>query len=116
MSSVRHDWSADDVLEELKARAVPADFSSVCRGLAHLERAGAIRRVNLGDTRTRYEASGGHHDHVRCERCGRVAEVPGCVAEAAHHPVETATGFHITGHSLLFFGVCRRCARQRQAS
>lgn len=106
----RHDWSVDDVLAALRARSVQADFSSVCRGLARLEAAGTIRAVNLGDGKLHYEAVGAHHDHIRCEGCGAVTEVPGCVVDAAMTPVESATGFTVTGHSLLFTGVCRVCS------
>lgn len=114
-TSDRHDWSAEDVQDALTHRSVSADFSSVCRGLARLEGEGIVRRVNLGDGRIRYEARRGHHDHVLCERCGAVAEVPDCIVEAAQGPVEVATGFRITGHSLLFSGICSDCAERGPA-
>jgi len=111
LSSSRHDWSGDDVLAALNEQGVPADFSSVCRGLAYLEQAGTIRRVHLGDGKARYEAKREHHEHVRCERCGTVAEVPGCIVVDAHQPVAQATGYAITGHQVLFSGICSDCTR-----
>lgn len=110
-SSRRHDWSIEEVAGALARRDVAADFSSVFRGLTRLERDGAVRRVALGDGRARYEASHEHHEHVRCEDCGRVAAVPGCVVDAARPGVEDATGFRITGHQVLFSGVCPSCAQ-----
>src|SRR6266536_956414 len=101
-TSNRHDWSPDDVLAALEERSVAADFSSVCRGLTYLERDGTIRRVPLRDEKTRYEVHGDHHEHVQCQSCGAVAEVPGCAVQIGHQPIESATGFVITGHSLLF--------------
>jgi Fe2+ or Zn2+ uptake regulation protein len=109
-SSPRHDWSADSVLAALSARAVPADYSSVCRGLTRLEQTGVIRRVNLGDGKTRYEADHEHHEHVRCERCGLVAAVPGCSLPSARERAEAATGYVITGHHVLFSGLCATCS------
>ena len=111
--SPRHDWSIDDVLAELKARRVRADFSSVFRALSFLEREGAVSRVELGDGRARFEPTHGHHEHVRCESCGAVAAVPGCLLEGARPEVERQTGFSVTGHNLLFTGLCGRCARER---
>lgn len=105
----RHDWSNDDVLAALRDRGVAADPSSVFRALTHLEDAGALRRVELGDGRARYEAAGDHHEHVRCERCGAVGEVPGCAVREVVPRVKDATGFEITGHQLLFSGICPRC-------
>jgi Fe2+ or Zn2+ uptake regulation protein len=112
--SSRHDWSIDDVLAELRARGVAADFSSVFRALAFLEREGAVSRVELGDGKARFESTHGHHEHVRCDSCGAVAAVPGCLLEDARPRVERQTGFSINGHNLLFTGLCAGCARERR--
>jgi Fe2+ or Zn2+ uptake regulation protein len=110
--SSRHDWSIDDVLAELQARGVSADFSSVFRALSFWESEGAVSRVELGGGKARFEATHGHHEHVRCESCGAVAAVPGCLLEGAGTDVERLTGFAITGHSLVFSGTCASCARE----
>jgi Fur family transcriptional regulator, ferric uptake regulator len=112
--SSRHDWSIDDVVAELRARGVRADFSSVYRALEFLENEGAVSRVELGDGKARFEPTHGHHEHVRCESCGAVAAVPGCLLESARPRVERLTGFSITGHNLLFSGRCAVC-RERGA-
>ena len=87
-----------------------ADFSSVFRALARLEGEGVVRRVELGDGKQRFEAAGDHHEHVRCEECGVVGEVPGCAVRGVLPKVAKATGFVVTGHQVLFSGVCPRCA------
>lgn len=107
--SSRHDWSIEDVVAELRARGVRADFSSVFRALTFWEREGLVWRVDLGDGKARFEAVHGHHEHVRCDSCGRVAPVPDCPVEDTRSQVERATGFAITGHRLLFSGVCAEC-------
>ena len=107
--SSRHDWSIGDLREELHSREVSADFSSVFRALAHWEREGLVARVDLGDGKARFEPVHGHHEHVRCDSCGAVAAVPGCPVEPARVQVERATGFAITGHRLLFSGLCGAC-------
>ncbi|MDX6665616.1 MAG: Fur family transcriptional regulator, ferric uptake regulator [Solirubrobacteraceae bacterium] len=107
--SGRHDWSIEDLSAALAGRGVEADFSSVFRALARLEADGAIRRVELGDGKARYEAAGAHHEHVRCDRCGAVGEVPGCVVDEAVPRVQELTGFQVTGHQILFSGVCPGC-------
>src|SRR5437764_13010634 len=106
-----HDWSIADLTAGLEARGVAADFSSVFRALAFLEGEGAVSRVELGDGKARFEPTHGHHEHVRCESCGAVAAVPGCLLETARPDVERQTGFSITGHSLLFTGLCSECSR-----
>ncbi len=107
--SERHDWSIEDLAAALSERGVEADFSTVFRAVGRLESDGVLRRVALGDGRARYEAAGAHHEHVRCDRCGAVGEVPGCVVDAALPRVRELTGFVVTGHEVLFSGLCPAC-------
>ena len=109
--SARHDWSIEDLVAALGAGGVRADFSSVFRALARLEDEGVVRRVELGDGKQRFEAAGDHHEHVRCERCGVVGEVPGCAVRSVVPGVQEATGFVVTGHHVLFSGVCPACVK-----
>jgi len=109
-ASTRHDWSIEDLVTDLSLRGVAADFSSVFRALGRLEEDGVVRRVQLGDGKARFEAAGEHHEHVRCDRCGAVGAVPGCVVRDAVPRVQEATGFRVTGHQLLFSGLCPECA------
>lgn len=108
--SDRHDWTVEDVTAALAAAGVSADPSSVFRGLVRLSDEGALERVELGDGKLRFEASGAHHEHVRCERCGQVQAVAGCLAEPVIPEVERQTGFTVTAHRILFTGICGRCA------
>ena len=108
--SDRHDWTVEDVSAALAARGVSANPSSVFRGLVRLSEEGSLERVELGDGKLRFEASGAHHEHVRCERCGTVQAVAGCLAEPVIPEVERQTGFTVTAHRILFSGVCRRCS------
>jgi Fur family transcriptional regulator, ferric uptake regulator len=106
----RHDWSMEDLQAAVRERGLDADFSSVFRAVSRLEADAQIRRVQLGDGKARYEAAGAHHEHVRCDSCGAVGAVPGCVVDAALPRVEALTGFRVTGHQLLFSGTCPDCA------
>ena len=109
--SGRHDWSIEDLVEALAKRKVEANFSTVFRALARLEADGLAQRVELGDGKARYESAGGaHHEHVRCERCGAVGEVPGCIVGDALPRVQKLTGFRVTGHQVLFSGLCPKCS------
>ena len=107
--SNRHGWSVDGLAEALNAAGIEASFSAVWRALQHLERAGVATQMDLGDGKTRYEPTGGHHDHVQCEHCGAVSAVEGCVIEDAVSTVEAATGFRLSEHRLVFRGVCPAC-------
>lgn len=109
-TETKHLWSID----ELHAAAVEtlgaADYSTVFRAVSGLERDGVIQRIDLGDGKVHYELSEEHHEHIRCDSCGRVVEVPGCVLDDATASVKSSTGFVVTSHQLLFTGVCPECA------
>lgn len=105
----RHDWSIEDVHAAILASGLSADFSSVFRAVTWLEQIGSIRRVTFGDGRLRFEPAGDHHDHVRCESCGAVSSLPECLLERAGERVEKGTGFAVTGHRLVFSGLCPSC-------
>ena len=54
-----------------------------------------------------------HHHHLQCERCGRMTEVAGCGIEHSLLEMEQASGFQITRHQLLLFGLCPGCRAEK---
>jgi Fe2+ or Zn2+ uptake regulation protein len=106
----RHAWSIDELLEEVRSSLGAADYSSVFRAVSQLERQGVLDRIDLGDGRARLEVREDHHEHIRCESCGRVDEVPVCVLDDAAAQVKELTGFKVTSHQVVFGGLCRDCA------
>lgn len=102
-------WSLEELLDRVRASIGAGDYSSVFRAVGALEAQGVVQRVDLGDGLSRFEARGEHHEHVKCDSCGRVAEVPGCVVEDATREIEATTGYRVGGHSLVFSGLCPDC-------
>jgi Fur family transcriptional regulator, ferric uptake regulator len=102
--------SLEELLERVRATIGAGDYSTVFRAVAVLEDEKVVQRVDLGDGLARYESRGEHHEHVRCDSCGRVAEVPGCVLEGAAKEIEATTGYRLAGHSLVFTGTCPECS------
>jgi Fe2+ or Zn2+ uptake regulation protein len=109
----RHAWSIEELHETVRGSLGTADYSSVFRAVGLLERQGLVDRIDLGDGRGRFEVREGHHEHIRCESCGRIQEVPGCVLDDAAAQVQTMTGFRVTSHRVVFGGVCGDCATAR---
>jgi Fur family ferric uptake transcriptional regulator len=105
----RHAWSIDELHGEVRRSLGSADYSSVFRAVTLLEREGVVDRIDLGEGRARFEVREGHHEHIRCERCGRVDEVPGCVLDDVIARTQATTGFTVTSHQVLFAGLCGDC-------
>ena len=91
--------------------------SSAYRNLAELVDVGAVRRVDAGDDRARFElheSLTGHHHHLVCDGCGRIedfdvpdefeARVADLVAVAADR------GFRVDAHRFDMVGRCADCA------
>jgi Fe2+ or Zn2+ uptake regulation protein len=51
----------------------------------------------------------GHHHHLQCEGCGRTVEVQACGVEAGLATLREPSGFKVTRHQLLLFGLCPDC-------
>ncbi len=105
----RHDWSIEELRAGLAERGLAADFSTVFRATEALVDMGELRRVELGTTEARFEGAGEHHEHVRCDSCGAVEAIESCAVADALPRVRRATGFALTGHDLVFHGVCPDC-------
>ena len=110
----RHLWSIDELHAAVVKELGAADYSTVFRAVSGFEKEGLIHRIDLGDGKVHYELVDEHHEHIRCDSCGRVVEVPGCVLEDASAAVRTSTGFKVTSHQLLFSGVCPDCDSARK--
>jgi Fe2+ or Zn2+ uptake regulation protein len=114
-SDAKHLWSIDELHGAVVRALGAADYSTVFRAVSGMERDGLIKRIDLGDGKVHYELSEEHHEHIRCDDCGRVVEVEGCVLADASSAVTTSTGFKVTSHQLLFTGVCPDCNSARDA-
>jgi Fe2+ or Zn2+ uptake regulation protein len=111
----RHAWSIEELHEAVRESLGSADYSSVFRAVGQLEKQGLLDRIDLGDGRARFEVRENHHEHIRCESCGRIEEVPVCVLDDAAAQVQHVTGFTVTSHRVVFGGVCGECATTARA-
>ena len=85
--------------------------ASVYRILDELEEVGAVTKVELGRGQAGYEPARpeGHHHHMVCERCGRVAPFDDEALESAIDAASSAVDFEVTGHEVVLRGLCRDC-------
>jgi len=102
-------FDAEDAMRALAGRASKA---TVYRCLGLLVECGLIRRVRLGDEGSwRYErlATGDHHDHIVCLRCGKIIEFRNDEIERLQEEVCRRHGFRPLGHRMQIAGYCREC-------
>ncbi|HET9783304.1 MAG TPA: transcriptional repressor [Candidatus Dormibacteraeota bacterium] len=108
----RHAWSIEELHESVRSALGSADYSTVFRAVAQLERQGVIDKIDLGEGHARFELHESHHEHIRCESCGKVEEVPVCVLDDAAAQVQAMTGYRVLTHQVVFGGLCADCVRR----
>ncbi len=111
------DLDGPATIQELVEGGSDSSTSSLYRNLAILDQCGVVHRVVAVDD-TRYELSEeltGHHHHLVCRDCGRVADltlsddVERALTRAATQASRTS-GFRVAAHNLEMVGTCEDCA------
>ncbi len=94
-------------------------FATVYRTMKLLEEAGIAHARHFGDAReTLYEvaAGRGHHDHLICERCGRIVEFNNPEIEKLQDQVAARQGFTLSRHRHELYGLCADCRGSAKAT
>lgn len=110
-SDHRH-MSAEDVYKKLLSEDADIGLATIYRVLTQFEQAGILVRHHFESGKAVYELNeGGHHDHMVCYRCGKVAEFFDPQIEELQNRVAAEHGFTIQEHSLYLYGECSECAK-----
>jgi Fe2+ or Zn2+ uptake regulation protein len=103
--------TAEQVLDLARARVPEISRATVYNTLNELVAMGELVVVDVVDGPKRYDPNtGGPHDHLVCERCHAIRDVP----RSASPPLaESAVGegFVLTGVEVTYRGLCPDCAR-----
>lgn len=88
--------------------------SSAYRNISVLIDAEVARRVSAPGDHSRFELAedlAGHHHHIVCSTCGKVADVVPSprLERALDEAARAATGFEVTEHRFDLVGVCADC-------
>lgn len=115
-SKIRH-LSAEDVYKELLKEEYSVGLATVYRVLTQFEDAGLVIRHHFEGDRSVFELNDAdHHDHMICAQCGRVTEFFDQRIEALQEKVAEQHGFSLQDHSLILYGICKRCQNKPQTS
>lgn len=102
--------TAPDLAEAVQRAQPDVHLSTVYRSLESLEALGLVDHVHLGHGRAIYHLADTPHQHLVCERCGAVVEVPDDVFDEVAATVRRAYGFTIRPHHFAVLGRCAACA------
>lgn len=87
---------------------------SIYRALPHLINAGLIRESYMKESCLYYEHTlgHGHHDHMRCIRCGKVFEFHEKETEKIQKAICKRRNFKMVGHVHVLIGYCEKCQKK----
>jgi Fur family transcriptional regulator, ferric uptake regulator len=114
----RHDhFDAEELLDQMRGVAGGRAVSraTVYRTLSELVEAGLLREMDLKGRKV-YEHDYGYpqHDHLHCERCGKLIEFSSDEIKQIREAVAREHQFRVLGHQLIINGICVDCQRARR--
>ncbi|MEI6285223.1 MAG: Fur family transcriptional regulator [Bacillota bacterium] len=110
--SERH-LSAEDVYGILRERSSGIGLATVYRTLELLAELELLKKLDLGDGRSRYEIKpykrAVRQHHLICISCGKINVVDSLAIQRALNAIELDTGYNIIDQQVKMYGYCRDC-------
>lgn len=101
--------TADEVYDTIVKKYPNISRGTVYRNLNLLSDIGEIRKVEMPSGADRFDHLCYEHYHARCIKCGRVFDVEMDFIADLGKNIKDTYGFEITGHDVIFKGVCLEC-------
>jgi len=102
--------TADELAATVQDAHPDVHTSTIYRCLGSLEQLGVVDHVHLGHGRAVYHLSDETHQHLVCESCGTVVEVPDKVFSTLAKGLQKQFGFMVRPRHFAVSGRCRSCA------
>ena len=103
--------TAEEIYDEIVREHPHISRGTVYRNLKHLSDSGDICKLEIPDGPDRYDHRTHNHYHARCLKCGKVFDVEMPYIEDLEQSIQDSHGFVITGHEIMFKGVCPTCQK-----
>jgi Fur family ferric uptake transcriptional regulator len=109
--------SVEELYREVRKVNQRVGYATVYRTVRLLRECGlaAERHFNDGEARFENVEEKLHHDHLICERCGRIVEFANREIENLQEAVARKLGFVISRHKMELYGICADCRTGRHA-
>jgi Fur family transcriptional regulator, ferric uptake regulator len=107
----RH-FSVDDLYTAVRKVNPRVGYATVYRTLKLLKECGLAAERHFDDGQARYEPTeetAQHHDHIICERCGKIVEFNSEELERQQERIARFLGFVVSRHRMELYGICSDC-------
>ena len=102
---------SEEIYFAIKSSKTHVSRATVYRTLDILVQHNFVRKLNIGDGRSRYEnkTNSLHHDHLICEICHNIIEFVDQDIEMLQDKIANKYQFSLTRHVHQLFGICKEC-------
>jgi len=109
--------SVEELYTEVRAVNSRVGYATVYRTVRLLRECGLAAERHFHDGEARFEntAQEHHHDHLICEKCGKIVEFTNDEIEDLQERVAKKLGFVISRHKMELYGKCADCQSGRRA-
>jgi Fur family ferric uptake transcriptional regulator len=105
-------FAPEELAKKCRDNKQKVSRATVYRTLRELREAGVIRETAFGEKHRHFEHVYDEklHHHARCIRCYHIIEIPCLKEEEPYAALLKKQQFHILGHELHFYGMCKNCS------
>jgi Fe2+ or Zn2+ uptake regulation protein len=107
--SSHHHITAENIAARVQADHADIATSTVYRTLALLAELGVVEHVHVGHGAVVYHLAEQRHQHLVCEQCGAVVEVPDAVFASLRRRLARDYGFRVDPRHVALTGRCGDC-------
>ena len=101
--------TAEQIYQSVVQEDPNVSRGTVYRNLAVLVQEGLVLQIDAPDA-NHYDLRCDPHHHLICTRCAQVIDVDVPYDAALDESVGAESGYAISGHQMLFYGVCPSCS------
>lgn len=112
-------YSVDDLYTAVRRVNPRVGYATVYRTMKLLKECGLAAERHFDDGQARYEPieeTAQHHDHIICERCGKIVEFNSEELEKQQERIARFLGFVVSHHRMELYGICKDCREGRRPS
>jgi len=113
LQRVGRSLTAEEIYADSSIKDAHLALSTIYRNLDLLNCRGVLTKTIFPDGLARYELAGEHthHHYLVCTRCNRRQTFDVCPLKRMEHDLEMETGFTISSHNLMLYGLCPDCKK-----
>jgi len=108
-------FSVDELFIQMRNAGFRLSRATLYRAIGKLRESGKLAYFTDSPAALyEYRKQGMHHDHFRCEKCGKIIEFCFTDLELLKKRCARRLGVVLSGHALVLVGLCPDCRRKEQ--